>query len=149
MLDNRVGAVLLRWVSTKDTIQNNLESNFAQQFSVLVANLQVTNICKCGWLQRLLFECTIQSTNNVMFNNKYCICLLKMGARQGRRIVSRLCNLPSNQTTVLFLWKTFLPLIYKQHLNCRGDASPHRDLDVHPSKFERWMMKRSRASHHE
>ena len=53
-----------------------------------------------------------------------------------------------------------------QYLNCRGDAgnapphrelasphhdlaSPHRGLDVHPSRFERWMMKRSRASYHE
>ena len=31
----------------------------------------------------------------------------------------------------------------------RDLASPHRDLDVHPSRFERWMMKRSRASQHE
>ena len=50
-----------------------------------------------------------------------------------------------------------------QYLNCRGEASPHRDLssphrdlaspyrdlDVHSSKFEPWMMKRSRASQHE
>ena len=42
---------------------------------------------------------------------------------------------------------------YNQYLNCRGDASPHqelasphRDLDVYSSRFERWMMKRSRAS---
>ena len=35
---------------------------------------------------------------------------------------------------------------YSQYLNCSGDASLHRDLDVHPSKFECWVMKQSRAS---
>ena len=37
----------------------------------------------------------------------------------------------------------------KQYLNCRGGASPlrdlaspHRDLGVHPSRFERWMIRR-------
>ena len=31
----------------------------------------------------------------------------------------------------------------------RDLAYPHRDLDAHPSRLERWMMKRSRASQHE
>ena len=31
-----------------------------------------------------------------------------------------------------------------QYLNCRGDASPHRDLGVLPSRFERWMIRRKR-----
>ena len=36
--------------------------------------------------------------------------------------------------------------LYNQYLNCRGDASPHRDLGVPPSKFERWMITQKRPT---
>ena len=37
---------------------------------------------------------------------------------------------------------------HRELASLHGDlASPHRDLDVHSARFERWMMKRSRASH--
>ena len=49
---------------------------------------------------------------------------------------------------------------YNQYLNCRGDASPHRqlasphrdlasphrDLGVPPSRFERWMIRQKRPN---
>ena len=41
---------------------------------------------------------------------------------------------------------------YNHYLNCRGDTGarvPPLRIRVSPSRFERWMMKRSRASQHE
>ena len=40
-------------------------------------------------------------------------------------------------------------MTHNQNLTCKGDASAHRDLGVHPSRFERWVNRRKRASQHE
>ena len=52
-------------------------------------------------------------------------------------------------TALKIVYPIVLPVAinYNHHLNSRVIV-PHRDLDVQPSRFERWMMKRSRASHH-
>ena len=78
--------------------------------SVLVANIQVTNIGECSvGFKGCFLNAQYNRSNNITFSNKCCFCLLKMGTQQGRRIDSRLCvcgkELPSNQTTVSFLWK--------------------------------------------
>ena len=55
--------------------------------------------------------------------------------------------------SVKFYTRNLSNICYSQYLNCRGDASPHRelapphrDLGVPSSRFKRWMIRQERRN---
>ena len=73
--------------------EQSLVKSFPTVYSLLVANIQVTNMGKYSVGFRGCFlDAQYNRTNNIMFSHKCCICLFKMSTRQGRRILSRLCK---------------------------------------------------------
>ena len=107
MQDNKVLLVLLRCVAIEDIIQNNLERNFNQQFFLVVFWLLTFN-------SQILISALLASEAAFWMHNTLALIIICSATKIAfafskwvRNQVVELfqAELPSNQTTVLFLWK--------------------------------------------